>query len=330
MAVNLKLLSYEELKKAIPANVLSMILNIIKVEGGFVDDPRDSGGATKYGITEKVARARGYKGRMEDLPEEFAFRTYLEDYYIGPKFDQVAERDMAMAEELTDTGVNMGQGRAAGYLQQALLACNSGLAADIPVTNVIGTSTLALLDKVIAKHGKANLTNMLNSLQGDGYISIAAKTPKNRAFTFGWLSHRVALSKPVSCPTAPVTIGTFTNVAAIHKGVAMELTDIEQQFSNPKLAAAYLQRSLNALNMSRKGKPLYNPLGEDGVAGRFTCDALVTYLGHRGGKAGAAELIKALNCMQGATILREAILLPSKRSSTDALFSERVHSACWN
>lgn len=329
MAVNLKLLSYEELKKAIPANVLSMILNIIKVEGGFVNDPRDSGGATKYGITEKVARARGYTGRMEDLPEEFAFRTYLEDYYIGPKFDQVAERDMAIAEELTDTGVNMGPGRAAGYLQQVLLACNSGLAADIPVTNVIGTSTLALLDKVIAKHGKANLTNMLNSLQGDGYISIASKTPKNRAFTFGWLTHRVVLDAPTACP-APLPVGVFANIAEVHDGVAQELADIAQQF-NAKTAASYLQRSLNALNLSRQNKKLFNDLAEDGAAGRLTRDALIAYLAHRGGKAGAVELVKALNCMQGATILREAILLPSKRASTTQVFSQRVHAAraCW-
>ena len=37
-----------------------------RAEGGFVDDPDDSGGATNWGITEKVARKQGYTGHMRD------------------------------------------------------------------------------------------------------------------------------------------------------------------------------------------------------------------------------------------------------------------------
>ena len=31
-------------------------------EGGFVDHPKDPGGSTRYGITQRVARANGYEG----------------------------------------------------------------------------------------------------------------------------------------------------------------------------------------------------------------------------------------------------------------------------
>ena len=37
-------------------------------EGGFVDHPKDPGGATRYGITQRVARANGYVGDMRNFP----------------------------------------------------------------------------------------------------------------------------------------------------------------------------------------------------------------------------------------------------------------------
>ena len=35
---------------------------IIDREGGYVDEPDDSGGETNYGVTKAVARANGYRG----------------------------------------------------------------------------------------------------------------------------------------------------------------------------------------------------------------------------------------------------------------------------
>ena len=50
-------------------NLKHKIINqIIEREGGYVDDISDSGGETKYGITEEVARRYGYDGKMIDLP----------------------------------------------------------------------------------------------------------------------------------------------------------------------------------------------------------------------------------------------------------------------
>lgn len=48
--------------------------SIAAIEGGFSDRDRqaDPGGATKHGITERVAREWGYTGNMRDLPLETA------------------------------------------------------------------------------------------------------------------------------------------------------------------------------------------------------------------------------------------------------------------
>ncbi|MGK7253311.1 glycoside hydrolase family 108 protein [Acinetobacter baumannii] len=93
---------------------------LIKREGGYVNNPADRGGATKYGITEAVARENGYKGSMKDLPLDVAKSIYKQQYWTAPRFDQVNAVSSAVAEELLDTGVNCGTGFAKPLLQRAL------------------------------------------------------------------------------------------------------------------------------------------------------------------------------------------------------------------
>lgn len=74
--------------------------DLIKREGGYVNNPADRGGATKYGITESVARSNDYKGNMRDLPLEVAKAIYRKNYWTTPRFDQVNSICLAIAEEL--------------------------------------------------------------------------------------------------------------------------------------------------------------------------------------------------------------------------------------
>ena len=53
-----------------------MLDELVEREGGFVDHPADRGGATRYGITEAVARAHGYRGAMRQLPRAEALNIY--------------------------------------------------------------------------------------------------------------------------------------------------------------------------------------------------------------------------------------------------------------
>ncbi len=52
-------------------NIEQYLDELIKREGGYVNNPADRGGATKYGITQAVARENGWNGNMKDLPLEF-------------------------------------------------------------------------------------------------------------------------------------------------------------------------------------------------------------------------------------------------------------------
>lgn len=97
---------------------------ILGKEGGYVNHPDDKGGPTKWGITEKVARAHGYRGDMRNLTRGQALEILETDYWYGPRFDRVAKASPDVAAELCDTGVNMGPSVAAKMLQRWLNVFN--------------------------------------------------------------------------------------------------------------------------------------------------------------------------------------------------------------
>lgn len=175
--------------------ITDLINGIIEREGGYVNDPADKGGETNYGITVAVARAHGYSGSMRDLPRQMAFDIYLENYYRGPRFDQIAKRSAALAEELTDTGVNMGQGTAVKLLQTALNAFNlqGELYPDLAVDGFIGAQTLVALDAFLARRGKEGervLCATVDHLQAARYIELSITRQANERFVYGWILNR--------------------------------------------------------------------------------------------------------------------------------------------
>lgn len=175
-----------------------IIEGIVGREGGYTNNPKDKGGPTRWGITEAVARQCGYEGDMRDLPREVAKAIYLEVYYIGPKFDQVYRQSVRIAEELTDTGVNMGQAVAAKFLQQALNAFNreASIYPDIAVDGLLGARSLAALQAYMAHRGAEGevvMLKALNCLQGARYIALAEGRPANEEFAYGWMKERVGL-----------------------------------------------------------------------------------------------------------------------------------------
>jgi lysozyme family protein len=175
----------------------SLIDGVIGREGAFSDNPNDSGGPTMWGITERVARANGYNGPMRDMPRETAKNIYFARYVQGPGFAAVMAVSDAIAEELVDTGVNMGPGVASLFLQQALNGLNSQGHdyADIAEDGDVGDGTIRALKAFLAKRGKegeAVLLKALNCLQGARYIELARGRAANEAFLYGWLRTRVA------------------------------------------------------------------------------------------------------------------------------------------
>lgn len=74
-------------------------------EGKFVDNPKDPGGATMWGVTERVARASGYTGPMQDLPRDTA-KAIAKVLYWNPLC--LDEFDARVAFQIFDANYNGG------------------------------------------------------------------------------------------------------------------------------------------------------------------------------------------------------------------------------
>jgi lysozyme family protein len=172
-----------------------IINEIIRVEGGYVNDPRDSGGETNFGITVAVARGHGYYGPMVDMPRKVAFDIYAAKYWDAVRGDQLVELSEAVAEEVVDTSVNMGPGRAGKFLQRALNALNNEakLYADLKVDGAIGPATLSALAAYLLQRDEMVLSRALNCLQGAFYVELAERREKDERFVYGWLKNRVVI-----------------------------------------------------------------------------------------------------------------------------------------
>jgi lysozyme family protein len=119
----------------LPSRFEQAVELVLQHEGGFVQHPRDPGGATKFGITrETLSRARGRPASVEDvraLTRAEAVAVYRELYWDVVRADELPPGlDLAVF----DLAVNSGPVRAVRMLQSIL-----GVAAD----GIVGPVTLS-------------------------------------------------------------------------------------------------------------------------------------------------------------------------------------------
>lgn len=96
---------------------------VLAHEGGFVDHPSDPGGATNFGITERVARAWGYKGHMRNIPRATAVEIYRRQYWDTVRGDDLP---FPVAFQAFDAAINHGVGSATRWLQRAAGVAEDG------------------------------------------------------------------------------------------------------------------------------------------------------------------------------------------------------------
>lgn len=138
--------------------------------GGYVNDPQDPGGATKFGISR-----RAYPHlHISTLTWEHAIVLYKRDYWTAPGFNQID--NPAIAAKAFDLGINMGTGCAVKLLQQAV----NRFGADLDVDGRLGPATAAAVNDF--KHPDA-LLMALKVEAGNHYFAI-----DNPKFLAGWLN----------------------------------------------------------------------------------------------------------------------------------------------
>ncbi len=183
--------------------VAALLAGLVEREGRrYTNRPADAGGPTKFGITQRALS--DWRGRpvtaaeVEALQEAEALEIYEARYVRAPGFAEVLEISPLIGEELVDTGVNCGPGRASEYLQRLLNALNREGRdyPDIKVDGDVGPATRAALRAYLAHRGaegEAVLWKALNCLQGAHYVGLAERRAHDEQNLYGWLRSRIEL-----------------------------------------------------------------------------------------------------------------------------------------
>jgi len=117
-------------------------------EGGFVDHPNDPGGATNWGVTERVARAHGYTGHMRDLPVDTAKAIYRKDYWDAVRAEELPA---AIRYAVFDAAVNSGPRQAIRWLQRAVGVRDDGVIGPVTLGAVRGANPEQVLRRMLAQ-----------------------------------------------------------------------------------------------------------------------------------------------------------------------------------
>lgn len=168
-------------------------------EGGYVDDPADRGGKTRFGVTEAVARKAGYRGHMRDLPKHCApgvtvcaDAIYQRLYIEAPGYKPFAYIEPAVLWELLDSAALHGPPRPSRWLQQAVNgACGQSLAVD----GVVGPATVSAYRTCQGIYGKALacrvVLDRMDTAQMAFFKDIVGRRPSQLRFYKGWTAHRI-------------------------------------------------------------------------------------------------------------------------------------------
>ncbi len=140
---------------------------VLEHEGGYVNDPHDRGGETKYGIAKKFNPDVDIK----NLTKEGAKEIYYEKYWKPSKADQVPDR---LKHIYFDMVVNFGQGGAVKVLQQAAVSKGH----NIEVDGGIGPATIKAIQNVE--------TDRVRSYRVLKFAKIVINKPSQEKFWLGW------------------------------------------------------------------------------------------------------------------------------------------------
>ena len=169
-------------------------LFILAAEGGYVDHPKDPGGATNYGITTatlKQARKHitGLPGNVRDLTTEQALKIYDAFYWKPAGCDKLPSPiDLLVFDGAVNCGVRQG----VKFLQEALNVINEDKDKDQLVTDgIIGKKTLAAVaERASSLRSLCAVVLWQRTLY---YQSLTADKAAFRAFLRGWINRLARL-----------------------------------------------------------------------------------------------------------------------------------------
>lgn len=171
-------------------------------EGGYGNDPDDTGGETYKGIARKhhpkwagwkvIDRA---KRKMRTFPEsldtnkalpEAVKEFYKEKFWTPLKCQELSKISRKIAIELFDTGVNCGHKNATKFLQRALSRNGFGFFGGITDDGKIGDVTINALEVLLPKY-ESQVFKSQTGEQYKHYVDITNRKPSQKKFFRGWM-----------------------------------------------------------------------------------------------------------------------------------------------
>lgn len=152
-----------------------IIQDVLKHEGGYVNDPKDLGGETKYGISKRWYPELDIK----NLSMDAAIVIYYDDYWTPSKARDLPEEIRATYFDMV---VNMGQKRAVKILQQCI---NSKSVNKIDEDGLIGKQTI--------KHASGVSKKRLQAYRCLYYAAIVKDKPEQERFYYGWFKRAISV-----------------------------------------------------------------------------------------------------------------------------------------
>ena len=149
-----------------------IIEKVLEHEGGYVNDPKDMGGETKYGITKRFYPDVDIK----NLTKQQAKEIYLKDYWRPSKCDDVPPH---LRHIYFDMCVNFGRGGAVRVLQQAAVSKGH----KIQVDGGIGPNTLKAIKNLSLDRVRAY--RVLR------FANLVIKKPDQEKFWLGWFRRAI-------------------------------------------------------------------------------------------------------------------------------------------
>ena len=166
-----------------------MLDDVIRREGGYVHDPVDRGGPTKYGITQRTLRAwRGQAVTADDvrrLTTDEARAIYRRRYVDEPGFARLPD---PLRTQVVDNGVLSGPRQAVKDLQRAI--------GGVRIDGRLGPKTRAAL----RQQGVAGVHAQLIQVRAARIGRIVHRRPDQARFLTGWLARITAFARDLAEP----------------------------------------------------------------------------------------------------------------------------------
>jgi lysozyme family protein len=174
--------------------LLNPIQEIIDNEGGYVNNPADRGGPTKYGITQKTLSnywgIQATEQQVKDLDIKVAKEIYETNYLSKPRIDKLPEG--LLQTLVLDMAVNHGPKRGIRILQNA--TNKTGLNSRLKPDGILGPKSRASIYKCLEYLGYY-YTNLICKQRDLFYYRIVRARPSQEEFINGWLTRSNSFKK---------------------------------------------------------------------------------------------------------------------------------------